>query len=71
MCKSKRSKEEFLLFRVLCDLGFKSTTPLGEKKTRKAAQKGNRELFESCCGVSLVNTIAPRKKSEFDDVLDE
>ena len=70
MCKSKRSKKNFFLFRVLYELGFKSTTPLEKRKPERLHKKGSESCLR-CCGVSLVNTITPRKKSEFDDVLDE
>ena len=47
-----------------------STPPL-EKKKPKGCTKRDLSVVCVVVGVSLVNTIASIKKSEFDDVLDE
>ena len=70
MCKRVNAVRRIFLFRVLCELGFKSTPPLEKRKPERLHKKGSESCLR-CCGVSLVNTITPRKKSEFDDVLDD
>jgi len=42
-----------------------------KRKPERLHKKGSESCLRVVVGVSLVNTITPRKKSEFDDVLDD
>ena len=72
MCESKRSnKKNFFCLGFHVNEGLRAHLHW-EKKNPKGCTKRDLSVVCVVVGVSLVNTIASkRKKSEFDDVLDE